>query len=194
MVDFEVLSALKSIGVKNVGFGIESGNERILKNIKKGIRKDTVRGAMKVAKNLKFETWGFFIVGLPGETAETVRETIDFAKELDPDFAKFLILKPFPGTEVFSQLRSKDLIDDFDYSHYGVYTPPVHHLETMSSDEILKCKIRAFREFYLRPRKIIRHILRIKNLTSLRTALRGLLFVIKNMFKRQGHLRGYTIG
>jgi len=183
MVDYEVLSALKSIGVKNVGFGIESGNEQILKNIKKEISKDTTREAIRLAKELKFEIWGFFIIGLPGETPETVRETINFAKELDPDFAKFLILKPFPGSEVYNQLFSENLIHNFNYSNYGVYTSPVHSLETMDSNEILYWQKKAFRDFYFRPRKIVHHILRIKNLTNLKTILRGFLFVVKNIFK-----------
>jgi radical SAM superfamily enzyme YgiQ (UPF0313 family) len=168
-----------------VGFGIESGNEGILRNIRKGISKGTVREAMRIAQSLNFETWGFFIIGLPGETAETVKETINFATELDPDFAKFLILKPFPGTEIYDELVSKTLIDDFDYSNYGVYTPPVHHLETMSADEILYWQKKAFRQFYFRPRKIAHHILRIKNLTNLRIALRGLIFVIRNILKKR---------
>ena len=188
MVNYEVLSALKSIGVKNVGFGIESGNEQILKNIKKGISKDRVREAVKLAKELKFEIWGFFMIGLPGETPGTVRDTINFAKELDPDFAKFLILKPFPGSEVYNQLLSKNLIDNFNYSNYGVYTPPVHHLETLDSDEILYWQKRAFREFYFRPRKIVKHILRIKNLTNLKIILKGFSFVVKNIFKKGGNL------
>jgi len=194
MVDYEVLSALKSIGVKDVGFGIESGNEQILKNIKKGISKDTVRESVRLAKELKFEIWGFFIIGSLGETPETVRDTINFAKELDPDFAKFLILKPFPGSEVYSQLLSKNLIDNFDYSNYGVYTPPVHHLATMDSNEILYWQKRAFREFYLRPRKIIQHILRIKNFTNLKIILRGFLFVMKNMLKSSQRIRGTDQG
>ncbi|MCJ7582879.1 MAG: B12-binding domain-containing radical SAM protein [Candidatus Aminicenantes bacterium] len=183
MVDYEVLSALKSIGVKNVGFGIESGNEQILKNIKKEISKDTTREAIRLAKELKFEIWAFFIIGLPGETPETVKDTINFAKELNPDFAKFLILKPFPGSEVYNQLFSKDLIHNFDYSNYGVYTAPVHNLETMDSDEILYWQKKAFRDFYFRPRKIVQHILRIKNFTNLKIILRGFLFVVKNIYK-----------
>lgn len=188
MVNYNVLKALKSIGVKNVGFGIESGNEQILVNIKKGIPKDKVRKAVKLARELKFEVWGFFIIGLPGETRETVRDTINFAKELNPDFAKFLILKPFPGTEIYNQLLSKNLIDSFDYSNYGVYTAPVHHLETMTADEILYWQKKAFREFYFRPQKIVQHILRIKNLTNLKIILRGTLFVMKNIFKKGGSL------
>lgn len=185
MINEEVLNALKSIGVKNVGFGVESGNEQILKNIKKGISKEKVRNAVKLAKKIGFEVWGFFIIGLPGETPQTVKDTINFAKELDPDFAKFLILKPFPGSEVYNQLFEQNLIDSFDFQRYGVYTGPVHHLEQMTADEILYWQKRAFRSFYLRPGKILQHLLRIRNLTNFKLILRGFVFVLKNMAKNK---------
>lgn len=184
MVNYEVLNALKSIAVKNVGFGIESGNEQILKNIKKGISKDKVRESVKISHDLGLETWGFFIVGLPGETVETIKDTIKFAKELDIDFAKFLILKPYPGSEIFNELFAKNLIDNFNYENYGIYTAPVHHLEEMSSKDILYWQKRAFFEFYFRPKKIIQHLSRIKNLTILKLTIKGALFVLANIFKK----------
>ena len=81
------------------------------------------------------------------------------------------------------QLLSQNLIDSFDYSNYGVYTAPVHHLETMTSEEILYWQKRAFREFYFRPKKIFQHILRIKNFTNLKIILRGFFFIVRNIFK-----------
>ena len=100
-IDEDILKALKDIGVLSVGFGVESGNQKILNVIKKDIDLNTIRKAYRLSKKYKFETWGFFMIGLPNENKKTVNDTIQFAKELDPDFAKFLILKPFPGSEVF---------------------------------------------------------------------------------------------
>jgi anaerobic magnesium-protoporphyrin IX monomethyl ester cyclase len=182
MVDKEILEALKSIGLVNVGFGVESGNEHILEVIKKGIAKDQVRRAVALAKGLGFETWCFFIIGLPQETAETIKDTIDFAIELDPDFAKFLILKPFPGSEVFEELSKEKLIDSFDYTRYGVYTAPVHHLQTLSANDIEAWKRKAYRRFYLRPDKLLSHAWRLKSPTQLFIVLKNTLFILKNMF------------
>jgi radical SAM superfamily enzyme YgiQ (UPF0313 family) len=185
MVDREILTALKEIGLANIGFGVESGNEEILKVIKKGISKDKVRATMKLAKELDFETWGFFILGLYKETPETIQDTINFAIELDPDFAKFLILKPFPGSEIFGQLQAMNLIDSYEYAKYGVYTEPVHHLPGLTADEILKWQKYAFRRFYFRPAKIWSHIKRISTLAQLKIALKGFFFVISRVIYRK---------
>lgn len=184
MVDREILTALKDIGMVNVGFGVESGNEEILEVIKKGISKDKVRKAMRLAKELGFETWGFFIIGLYKDTPETVQDTIDFAIELDPDFAKFLILKPFPGSEIFNQLQAMNLIDSYEYAKYGVYTEPVHHLTDMTAEEIHQWQKRAFRKFYFRPSKVWSHMKRIGTWAQFKIALKGLFFVIARVFKK----------
>ncbi len=179
-IDEDVLRALKSIRVKNVGFGVESGNEEILKNIKKGIDLKTYEEAFNLAKKIGLETWGFFIFGLPGDTVSTMRQTIAFAKKLDPDFAKFLILKPYPGSEVFTYFSQKGLIDDLNFDHYGAYTPPVHHLEGLTSEDILYWQRRAYREFYFRPKKILSHLLRLRSAARLRTVINGLNFIFKS--------------
>ena len=181
-IDEDILKALKDIGVLSVGFGVESGNQRILDNIKKDIKLDTVRKAYKLAKKFGFETWGFFIVGLPGENKETVNDTIEFAKELDPDFAKFLILKPYPGSEVFKQLDKDKLIFNFDYDNYGVYTKPVHNLPELSAQEMIDLQKKAFRRFYLRPKKIFQHLRRMKSFTQLKLNIFSAMFVFKKMF------------
>lgn len=176
-VDEEILRALKSIGVLTVGYGVESGNQEILNRIKKGIKLDTYRKAYKLSKKMGFQTWGFFMIGLPGETAKTIRDTINFAKELDPDFAKFLILKPFPGSEVFEELHSQNLIFNYDYELYGVYTRPVHRLPSLTAEEIFKWQKKAYREFYFRPKKLLQHVLRIKSFAQLMFNIKSAIFI-----------------
>ena len=182
-VDEEILKAFKDIGIVNIGFGIESGSEKILKIIKKDITKDQVRKAMKLAKELGFETWGFFVIGFFKENSKTIQETLDFAIELDPDFAKFFILKPYPGSEIFEQLNNEGLIDTFDYSRYGLYTNPVHHLHDLSAHEILKWQKKANRKFYLRPKKIFNLIVRIRSWTQLKLSINGAFLVLSRILK-----------
>jgi len=173
-----VLRSLKNIGLINIGFGVESGNQKILDRIKKNIKLETIRNAFRLAKEIGFQTWGCFIFGLPGDTKETMRETIDFAKELDPDFAKFLILKPFPGSEVFRELSENGLIFDHNYDFYGIYTRPVHRLPDLSAHEILNWQKRANREFYFRPKKILQHLIRIRSLKQLKFNIKSVLFIL----------------
>ena len=182
MVSEEILTALKDVGLRNVGFGIESGNDRVLKLVKKGITKDQVRKAMKIAKAVGLETWGFFILGLPGDTEESIRDTIDFAIELDPKYAKFVFLKPFPGSETYYQLEEKGLIDIRDYSQYGPYRPPVHHLEGVSAERMLALRQHALRRFYLRPRKLLQHLRDIRTPGALLSFLRGSTFVFTQLW------------
>jgi radical SAM superfamily enzyme YgiQ (UPF0313 family) len=166
-VDFDILKCLKDMGVYSVAFGVESGNQEILNNVKKGITIDQIKRAYFLAKKAGLETWSFFMIGLPGDTAKTIRKTIEFAIDLDPDIAKFHILKPFPGTEVFNELKAANHIIELDYSKYGIHTPPVHRLETLSDKDLLNWSKIAYRKFYLRPIKIVKQLLRIKSLDRL---------------------------
>ncbi len=182
-VDEDILRALRSIRVRNLGFGVESGSDEVLRLAKKNIDLKKVKSAFSLAKKFGFETWAFFIIGLPGETARSVEQSIRLAIELDPDFAKFLILKPYPGSEVFDYLSERNLIDSYDYDNYGVYTQPVHHLPEMSKEDMVRWQKRAFVQFYLRPRKLLGHALRIRSFTQLKLALRGLQFIAFNIFR-----------
>ena len=92
-VDRERLEALRDLGVISIGCGVESGNQQILNNIRKDIRLDRVRESYKIAKELGFQTWGFFILGLPGENESTIKDTINLIHKLMPDFYKNAILK-----------------------------------------------------------------------------------------------------
>ena len=98
-----------------------------------------------------------------------------------PDFAKFLILKPYPNSAVFNELMEQSLIDNFDYENYGVYTGPVHHLPDLSQQDILKWQKKAYREFYLRPKKIFQHLRRIKTFEQLKLNLKSAGFVFNLM-------------
>lgn len=79
------------------------------------------------------------------------------------------------------------MIDSFDYDRYGVYTPPVHHLPSLSAEEILKWQKKAFRSFYFRPRVILRHIVRIRSITQLKIDLKGAYFVFRNAVRQSSN-------
>ena len=180
-VDFEILKCLKDMGVYSLAFGVESGNQTILNNVKKGTTLNQIKQAYHWAKQLRFETWGFFMLGLYGETSETIKDTIAFAKKINPDVAKFHILKPFPGTEIFNQLKNDGLITQMDFSQYGIHTKPVHRLPTLTEEDLLNWSKRAYKEFYLRPTKIASHILRIKSIDRLKTNTKTALNLLKSI-------------
>jgi radical SAM superfamily enzyme YgiQ (UPF0313 family) len=157
---------------------------------KKGINLEQSRKAIVLAKKTGFEVWAFFILGLYGDNEKTMRQTIDFAKELDPDFAKFLILKPFPGTEVFEQLDRENLIIEKNYDKYGLYEKPIHRLPMASSEKILEMQSIAFREFYFRPRKIAKEILRIRSFYGLKVFLGTGFSLLRLLLSSKKHTEG----
>lgn len=166
-LDFEVISALKEMGTYSIGIGIESGCQRILDLTGKGIDLRQIEASIRIARKIGLEVWAFFILGLPGENAASILETIEFAKKTDPDIAKFHILTPFPGSEIYDYLKKRDLILTDDYSQYSFHTPPVHRLEEMEPSDLLRWQRKAYRRFFFRPKKIFQHILRIKTLYRL---------------------------
>lgn len=180
-VSYDILKALREMGVYGIAFGVESGNQQILNNVKKGTTIKQIEDAFKLAKSIGFEIWGFFMFGLPGENKETINETIELAKRLDPDIAKFHILKPYPGTEIFYQLMKDGLITNANYSDYGIHTRPVHRLPDLSEDELLDLQKKAYREFYLRPKKVIKQILRLKTLTRINLNIKAAISILRAM-------------
>lgn len=177
-VDKEILLCLKEMGVYNVGFGAESGNQAILDSVNKGITLAQIKQAYSLAKGMRFETYGSFMIGFPGETIETIQDTIKFAKKIDPDIATFHIMKPYPGTDVFNKLMAKGLITNFDYTKYGLNTGPVHKLPGLTENDLLTMWLTAQREFYLRPFKIVRIILNIGSWARLKLLLKNKLRIL----------------
>jgi anaerobic magnesium-protoporphyrin IX monomethyl ester cyclase len=180
-VDKEILENMKSAGFINVGFGVESGSQRILNRIKKGLKIDEIRVKFKMAKGMGFKTWAFFVLGLPGETHISLKETVDFSLSLDPDFAKYFYLVPFPGTDVYKEFLSEGYLLTRDFSKYGLYTEPVYELPSLSKNEIQRALLRAYLKFYIRPFKILRLLFRIRTLTEFKLNLRAILFLLKKV-------------
>ncbi len=180
-IDEEILKGLREARFINVGFGIESGCQRILNRIKKGLTIRTITEKMHMAKAMGFKTWGFFILGLPDETPETINKTIDFSLSLDPDFAKYLFCVPYPGTEVYEEYRSKEYLLTDDYDRYGIYSEPVFKLPSVSNILIKRALMRAYLKFYLRPYKIVRIFLKVRSLTELKLNFRAVLFLLRKV-------------
>ena len=113
----------------------------------------------KIVKKLGFETVGFFMFGLPGETEKTMKETIKFAKKLSPDYAKVTILVPFPSTPIYAEMESKGLIKTKDWSKYNFHTPSkVYKHENLDWLTLEKYYSLFYRQFYFRPGYITKRI------------------------------------
>ena len=164
----EVLSCLKDMGTYSIAIGVESGSQKVLDMAKKGITLSRIIEAFDMAKEIRLETWAFFMFGLPGEDLETAQQTIEFAKRLNPDIAKFHILKPYPGTEAHQYMLDNDFLISDNYDDYGIHTPPIHYLNDLSQKNLHDIQRRAYREFYFRPTKILKQLLRIRSYNRLK--------------------------
>ena len=143
-------------GLRLLLVGFESGNQQILNNIKKGIRLDRAQQFVKDCKKLGIKIHGTFIVGLPGETRQTIQQTIDFARAVDPETIQVSLAAPYPGTELYNQavtngwLKQEALLDE-----HGLQDATLEYPD-LSKDEIFQAVEDFYRRFYLRPRPIMR--------------------------------------
>ncbi|HYR58807.1 MAG TPA: hopanoid biosynthesis associated radical SAM protein HpnJ, partial [Chthoniobacteraceae bacterium] len=156
-VNFETLKTMRDNGLRLLLVGYESGNQRILDNIKKGVRLEEAREFTRNCKRLGITIHGTFILGLPGETRETIRETIEFAKEVDPFSLQVSLAAPYPGTELYRQALENGwfagdagLVDE-----HGQQAAALEY-DGLSREEIFAALERFYKAFYFRPRPITR--------------------------------------
>jgi radical SAM superfamily enzyme YgiQ (UPF0313 family) len=144
----ELARALKKSGCISAAVGVESGNEEMLKYIRKKETKDEIRRAVNILKAEGVPITTSFIIGLPGDTHKTIRETIDFARELDTEQMKFMLLTPVPGTDVYEMAVKKGLLDPNNFEQMEkttFYDTTAVNLSDVSIKELLKYQDEAYR-------------------------------------------------
>ncbi len=176
-VDLELLKLMKKAGCYAIGYGVESGSERIVKMIKKGVTKEQVRKAVKYTKMAGIEMRLFFMVGFPTETKKDILKTLKFAKELDAGVAQIMLVSPFPGTEL-AKLCSKKGDVDGDWGNFMAYSNKTAPFvpDTMTEKEFLKLYTKLYRSYYLRPKMFIREILNIRSFSDFKRKVIGTLY------------------
>ncbi len=157
-VDLETLQIMKKAGCYNISYGVESGSERVLKLIKKGVTKEQIRKVFKWTKEVGIESVGFFILGLPTQTKEEIYETIEFAKELEPDYVQFTLVNPHPDTELFELCKKHGKVEINDFSNFKTYSNIEEDLpfipNTIQEKELKRLYKKAYISFYFRPKYI----------------------------------------
>jgi radical SAM superfamily enzyme YgiQ (UPF0313 family) len=152
----KTLEVLKANGLRVLLVGYESGVQEILNNIRKGLRLDIVRKFAQDCHDLGIIVHGTFILGLPGETRETIKQTLAFAKEVNPRTLQVSMAAPYPGTELYEQAIangwfkvSKELV-----LQEGGWQVAALNYPDLSSEEIFKGVADFYKAFYFRPSKI----------------------------------------
>jgi anaerobic magnesium-protoporphyrin IX monomethyl ester cyclase len=174
LADEELLGKMLEAGCIRTAFGVESGNQQILDTvIHKQLTLDQVRGAFKAAKVVGMETIGFFIIGLPGETEETMEDTIRFACELDPVVANFSMATPFPGTRMYDQVLERGRLLVHDWDEFAFFENKAQFDTDEMPAELVERKWReAYRRFYLRPHRVMHTLFRKRTWLELPRTLR----------------------
>ncbi|MFQ6066723.1 MAG: B12-binding domain-containing radical SAM protein [bacterium] len=185
-MDEEVVRAMKRAGCHYIRFGVESGSQKMLDVMKKGINLGQIKQAFDLCREAGIRTQAFFLLGIPGETPETIRETMEFAKKLRPDSAQFAVVIPHPGTELYEVCKRKgwlkyEIWEDFSAGNCLIET------EKLSRRDVERARIEAYREFYFRPSYIFATAFRLRNLREVASVFKSAYSIVDRMafFKKQ---------
>ncbi|MDI6902781.1 MAG: radical SAM protein [Methanocellales archaeon] len=177
-VDHKTLKLMKESGCYKIFYGIESGSQHILDKTKKDIKIDQIEETFKKTKEVGIQCNGSFIIGVPWETKETVKQTIEFAKKLDPDYVNFSIATPYPGTEFYEMVKEKGYLPTEDWNLFDEHLGAAIRSDGLTPKEIEDSVRMAYRHFYLRPSYIVRKLLKIKTFHELRYYLGAAVYLI----------------
>jgi len=176
LIDEELLSKMKDAGCYIISYGVESGNQEILNNIKKDITLEQIKNAFKLTREAGISIVSYFMLGCPGDTEQTMKQTIEFAKELDSNFAQFSICTPFPGTEIADLIDKKNEIDwnKLSYVSNRSETIPFVISKNLNEEQLKKYYNNAYKEFYLRPSFVLKTILRMRSIDDIKVNINGI--------------------
>jgi len=182
-VDEELLKIMKQAGCQRIHFGVEAGTEKILKILRKGITLEQVRKAFQSAKKNGIETLAYFIIGSPQETKKDILETIKLAKKLNPDYAHFTIMTPYPGTDLYrlgleTKVLPCDYWQKFAENPNHNFSPPFWE-EILTHEELIELIKKAYHSFYFSPAYILKRILRLKSWSEFKVKLKAGFDILK---------------
>jgi len=151
--DRRLLGKLRRAGCFLLKVGVESGNQQVLNNMKKGTTIDRIKEGVKIMKEMGFHVHATFLFGMPGETEESIDQTIEFAKELDPTTVQFSTAVPYPGTEFYMYLKKNGFFLTEDWSKM-MPLEVIYEYPDLSSEKIRDAVRTAYRRYYFRRRYI----------------------------------------
>jgi len=186
LVDEKLLRRIRQAGCYSIAYGIESGSPEILNTLNKDISLEQVEEAVRLSREAGLQTIGYFMIGSPGESPETIRQTIQLAKKLRLDFAQFAVTTPFPGTrlhDLYLKDKKGENIpwESFVYAGSDRAITPIFESELLSRDDIHAWARKAYREFYLRPSYPCQRIRHTTSIGELMVNIKGLSMLLDNI-------------
>lgn len=166
----ELAAKMKKAGCRKISFGLESGSQKILDIMRKSATLDMARRAVDIVRKQGIRVHASFMLGNVGETKETIRETVNFAKSLDLDNATFFITSPFPGTELYEIAKKEGFITlQTKWEEFAPLTnaSPILIQKNLSKEELVWWQKKAFKEFYFRPKYILSKFRQMKEMNPI---------------------------
>ena len=175
----EILKLMKRAGCHTVMIGLESANETVLKNIRKNVTPEEVRIATDLVRKTGMDVLVFAVIGFPGETKESILETISFLKSLNATYITLGIAVPVPGTDFYKYIEENGYLLTKDWSNYDPIKKPVFSYPHLSADEIAYYAAYGLRQFYMRPKYILNRLLSINSYSEFITNLNNFIGFMK---------------
>ncbi len=179
--DIETLKLMKRSGCRMLCVGFESGNQKVLNNMHKGVKTEHMREFAQLAAKTGIRVHGCFMIGGPGETVETARQTIEFAKSLPVDTVQFSGICVYPGTAYYKWVRENGYLVPDDWPHWvdeNLEQRTIINFPHLPADKINELVDKGLREFYLRPRQMLSMLFNIRSWADIKTKWHGLMSFI----------------
>lgn len=186
VVDSVMLDHLKMAGCHTIMYGIESSNAELLRQMNKSISPQQVSDIIEYTNRSGIRSLGFFMFGYPGESRESIEDTIRFALALPLDYAQFTILVPMPDTVIYAYYRERGLPDYWaDYTRNESCDLPIELIDTrLTRNEVSACIADAYRRFYFRPRIIMNSLMGASSLREVIKLAGGAAGLLRTMGRR----------
>jgi radical SAM superfamily enzyme YgiQ (UPF0313 family) len=176
-IDEEILRSLRRAGCYSLHMGVESGVQKILDDMDKQITLPQIRQAFRLASRLGFETRGYFMVGYPGENLSTIRETVKFSKKLSPEWASFTVAVAHPKTKIYTKALYEGRFKSDYWKDRTLckisHSPPYFTTSEYDLKKLFWIKNRAYLSFYLRPRVLVRKLLKLASFRGAKDLIRA---------------------
>jgi len=161
-LDEELIKVMKQSGCYLLAFGIESGAQEILNHMDKKLDVKRISTILNTVQKYRIETWGFFIIGLPGETEETIQQTISLSRRLPLNRAQFCNFTPLPGTTIFDDWVKDNKLSELEWSKLSFSGNAIYETDKLSQKKLTLLQKKAFRAFYFRPKVFLGTLFKIK--------------------------------
>ena len=156
-LDEELLEIMKDAGCITLFIGVESADQQMLDKMNKNITVEKTKNAFKLARKVGIRTIASCVIGMPEDTKESIKRTINYVKKLNPNYALYSLATPYPGTRFYQETFQKNLIEIKDWSKFTLIDPVLQTVDC-TNEELRKIQKKAFLKFYLRPNYLIKQV------------------------------------